>query len=129
MYIERITEGNRLQRIKLDKAPWSAKKIFKRGSKHFLWFTLAFATAFTFVGYFTPIKTLQYNFLSFQLGPWESFWMLFFAVATYMNAGWMREQICVYVCPYAKFQSVMLDDNTRPKHTLTQPLFVLSLFW
>jgi cytochrome c oxidase accessory protein FixG len=69
-------------------------------------------TGFTFVGYFTPIKSLAQSILSFGLGPWETFWILFYSLATYGNAGWMREQVCKYMCPYARFQSAMFDRDT-----------------
>jgi cytochrome c oxidase accessory protein FixG len=69
-------------------------------------------TGFTFVGYFTPIRELAISVGSFTLGPWETFWFLFYGFATYGNAGWMREQVCKYMCPYARFQSAMFDKDT-----------------
>ena len=112
MWIERKVEGERLARMKLDKQPLSARKITLKGVKHGLWIALALWTGFTFVGFFTPIQTLGHDVLSLHTGPWETFWMLFYGFATYGNAGWMREQVCKYMCPYARFQSVMFDPDT-----------------
>jgi len=50
--------------------------------------------------------------MRFNIGPWETFWMVFYGCATYGNAGWLREQVCKYMCPYARFQSAMFDDDT-----------------
>lgn len=112
LWIERKIEGDRHRQIKLDKEPWSLRKLSIRSAKHGAWIALSFWTGFTFVGYFTPIHTLAGNFISFNLGPWETFWIFFYAFATYGNAGWMREQVCLHMCPYARFQSVMFDADT-----------------
>ncbi len=112
MWIENWLEGDHVARKKLDAAPWSASKLKKRGLKHAVWFVIALWTGFTFVGYFTPIQTLAAEIASLSLGPWESFWILFYAFATWGNAGFMREQVCKYMCPYARFQSVMFDSDT-----------------
>ena len=112
MWIERWVEGDRLQRMRLDKSAPGSRKIALKAIKHGLWIALAFWTGFTFVGYFTPIHTLSREVLTLDLGPWETFWILFYGFATYGNAGWMREQVCKYMCPYARFQSVMFDADT-----------------
>jgi cytochrome c oxidase accessory protein FixG len=112
MWVEDWIEGDHVARKKLDKSPWSANKLKKRGLKHAVWFAIALWTGFTFVGYFTPIQTLGAEILSANLGPWEGFWVLFYAFATWGNAGFMREQVCKYMCPYARFQSVMFDSDT-----------------
>jgi cytochrome c oxidase accessory protein FixG len=112
MWIERKVEGDRLARIRLDSAPWDARKIRIKVVKHALWIALALWTGFTFVGYFTPIRTLAGQVMSLSLGPWQTFWILFYGFATYGNAGFMREQVCKYMCPYARFQSVMFDKDT-----------------
>jgi cytochrome c oxidase accessory protein FixG len=112
LWIERKIEGDRPKQMKLDKEPWTARKVAIKGAKHAAWIALALWTGFTFVGYFTPIKTLAVNFATFNLGPWETFWIFFYGFATYGNAGWMREQVCKYMCPYARFQSVMFDPDT-----------------
>jgi cytochrome c oxidase accessory protein FixG len=106
--IERWFEGDRNARIRLDKAPWSWNKLWRKGGKQATWVALALFTGLSFVGYFTPIREL----LSFSLGPWEAFWVLFYGFATYGNAGFMREQVCKYMCPYARFQSAMFDHDT-----------------
>jgi cytochrome c oxidase accessory protein FixG len=112
MWIERKIEGDRLARMKLDQRPLSARKFGLKAAKHGMWIALALWTGFTFVGYFTPIKTLGQEVLALSTGPWETFWILFYGFATYGNAGWMREQVCKYMCPYARFQSVMFDPDT-----------------
>lgn len=112
MWIEEWAEGNHIARRKLDLLPWNSEKIRKRGLKHLLWFLVAFWTGFTFVGYFTPITTLWSELIAFNTGPWETFWIFFYAFATWGNAGFMREQVCKYMCPYARFQSVMFDPDT-----------------
>ncbi|KVW97848.1 cytochrome c oxidase accessory protein CcoG [Thiobacillus denitrificans] len=112
MWVESWLEGDHLARKKLDKSPWNANKLRRRGLKHFVWVLIALWTGFTFVGYFTPIQLLVAETLSASLGPWESFWILFYGFATWGNAGFMREQVCKYMCPYARFQSVMFDSDT-----------------
>ncbi|MEP3588319.1 MAG: cytochrome c oxidase accessory protein CcoG, partial [Marinobacter sp.] len=113
MWIEEKVEGNRNKRIKLDKSPNSAEKITKKTIKHALWLVVALATGITFIGYFYPIRELIVDMFTLQANGWAYFWVGFFTVATYLNAGWMREQVCLYMCPYARFQSVMFDENTR----------------
>ncbi len=112
MWIERRIEGDRNARIKLDKEGLSSRKFFLRGSKHLVWVLLALWTGFTFVGYVTPIRELWGEVMTLATGPWESFWILFYGFATYGNAGWMREQVCLHMCPYARFQSAMFDKDT-----------------
>ncbi len=112
IWAERITEGDRNKRMKLEKAPMSGEKALRKSAKHLLWLVIAAASAIAFVGYFSPIRELVPHVLSFQLGPWETWWLAFFTVATYGNAGWLREQVCIYMCPYARFQSVMFDQDT-----------------
>jgi cytochrome c oxidase accessory protein FixG len=112
MWIEERTEGTRNQRIKLDKAPNSIEKIRKKALKHTMWLIVAAWTGITFVGYFAPIRELVPDFFMFDISAWAFFWIGFFTVATYINAGWMREQVCIYMCPYARFQSVMYDSDT-----------------
>lgn len=112
MWIEQFTEGERHQRIRLDSAPWGFDKIRKRGLKHAMWLTVALLTGLTFVGYFTPIRDLTVDLATLNAHPWAAFWVVFFTAATYVNAGWMREQVCIYMCPYARFQSAMFDRDT-----------------
>jgi len=112
IWMEQATEGTRSQRMKLDKAPWSLSKFRKKASKQFLWITFSMWTGFTFVGYFTPIRELGLDILALSVGGWTLFWGLFYGFATYGNAGYMREQVCKYMCPYARFQSAMFDKDT-----------------
>ncbi|MFP7721302.1 4Fe-4S dicluster domain-containing protein [Lysobacter sp. A3-1-A15] len=112
LWMERWTEGDRNKRMKLDAAPWSARKLARKGAKHALWLVFALWTGFTFVGFFTPVTELWARAWPFQWGGWETFWVLFYALATWGNAGFLREQVCKYMCPYARFQSAMFDRNT-----------------
>ena len=111
-WIERKIEGDRLARIRLDAAPLSLEKFVIKALKHSAWFVVALWTGYTFVGYFTPIQDLGIRAITWEFGPWESFWILFYGFATYGNAGFMREQVCKYMCPYARFQGVMFDRDT-----------------
>jgi cytochrome c oxidase accessory protein FixG len=112
MWLEQKTEGSRNQRMKMDKASWSIEKLARKVGKHGSWLFVGFVTGFTFVGYFYPIKDLLLALASFEVSGWALFWIVFFTVATYINAGWLREQVCMYMCPYARFQSVMFDQDT-----------------
>jgi cytochrome c oxidase accessory protein FixG len=112
IWMEQWTEGTRSQRMKLDKAPWSWNKLRRKGSKQFLWITFSMWTGFTFVGYFMPIRQLGVDIIALNVGGWTLFWGLFYGFATYGNAGFMREQVCKYMCPYARFQSAMFDKDT-----------------
>jgi cytochrome c oxidase accessory protein FixG len=112
LWMERLVEGDRSARMKLDRGPWGAKKLGRKSLKQFLWITFALWTGFTFVGFFTPIRTLTAEVATLTLGGWEIFWILFYGFATYGNAGYLREQVCKYMCPYARFQGAMFDRNT-----------------
>jgi cytochrome c oxidase accessory protein FixG len=112
MWVERKIEGDRIARMRRDAAPWSLDKAWRALAKQSAWIAMALWTGFTFVGYFTPIRTLAGLVAQFALGPWELFWVLFYSLATYGNAGFLREQVCKYMCPYARFQSVMFDKDT-----------------
>lgn len=112
LWIERKIEGDRNKQIKLDKAPLTKAKFWRKSFKHFIWLTFSAWTGFTFVGYFTPVTELGSAVVNLALGPWEWFWIVFYSFATYGNSGWMREQVCIYMCPYARFQSAMFDKNT-----------------
>ncbi len=112
IWMEQITEGTRSQRMKLDKARWSWNKLRRKGSKQFLWISFSLWTGITFVGFFTPIRALGVELITFSVGGWTWFWGVFYGFATYGNAGYMREQVCKYMCPYARFQSAMFDKDT-----------------
>ena len=112
IWIEHWAEGDRNKRIKFDNSPWTGEKLRRRGGKHVLWLVFALWTGFTFVGFFTPIRDLAHRMVPFAWGGWETFWVFFYALATWGNAGFLREQVCKYMCPYARFQSAMFDRNT-----------------
>ncbi len=112
MWFERKIEGDRSTRMRLDRQPMSVAKFSRKAAKHTVWAMFALWTGFSFVGYFTPIRELSREIAVLSLGPWEWFWVLFYAFATYGNAGWMREQVCKYMCPYARFQSAMFDKDS-----------------
>ena len=112
LWIERACEGRRNQRIKLDAGPWTREKLLRKGAKQLSWVSFSLWTGFTFVGFFTPITELGREVAQASLGGWEAFWIVFYAFATYGNAGYLREQVCKYMCPYARFQSAMFDKDT-----------------
>lgn len=112
LWAERVAEGDRSKRIKLDAAPLSVKKLVRRGSKHGLWLLISLLTAITFVGYFTPIRDLVGDLFVLEASGWAVFWVLFFTAATYLNAGWLREKVCFHMCPYGRFQSSMVDADS-----------------
>ena len=113
IWVERAVEGDRPHQMRLDELPrWNPARLRAKVFKHTIWILIAWFTGFTFVAYFTPADTLVDNMMNFTLGSWETFWIIFYSFATYGNAGWMREQVCTYMCPYARFQSAMFDDNT-----------------
>jgi cytochrome c oxidase accessory protein FixG len=112
LWIEKQVEGDRSARLRLDQSALSAGKLGKRALKHALWIAFSLWTGFTFVGYFTAIRELGALSMAAALGPWQTFWVFFYGFATYGNAGFLREQVCKYMCPYARFQSAMFDKDT-----------------
>ncbi|MDR5904677.1 cytochrome c oxidase accessory protein CcoG [Franzmannia qiaohouensis] len=112
IWVEHRLEGTRNRRIKLDRQPFSVDKAWRKTAKHIVWLMIALATGVTFVGYFTPIRELVVALPTLEAHGWAYFWVGFFVVFTYLNAGWLREQVCIYMCPYARFQSVMFDRDT-----------------
>jgi len=112
LWVEKVVEGDRSARMRRDDAGMSAEKFGRKFAKHFIWLAIAVWTGFTFVGYFTPIRVLWQEVMVLDLGSWEVFWSIFYGFATYGNAGWMRENICLHMCPYARFQSAMFDRDT-----------------
>ncbi|TAK37678.1 MAG: 4Fe-4S binding protein [Lysobacteraceae bacterium] len=112
LWMERWTEGDRAKRMKLDAGPWTREKFLRKGGKHALWIAFSLWTGFTFVGFFTPITSLGARIWPFDWNGWETFWVLFYGGATLGNAGFLREQVCKYMCPYARFQSAMFDRDT-----------------
>lgn len=112
LWLEKRTEGDRTARMRRDAGPMGWDKFSRKAAKHFLWLAVALWTGFTFVGYFTPVQTLGSEVVQLNMGSWEVFWTLFYGFATYGNAGFMREQVCKHMCPYARFQSAMFDKDT-----------------
>jgi len=112
LWMEKRFEGDRSARMRLDQEPWSLRKLARKGGKQIAWIVFGLWTGFTFAGYFTPIRELGAAVLEWNLGPWQTFWIFFYGFATYGNAGYMREQVCKYMCPYARFQSAMFDKDT-----------------
>ncbi len=112
LWMERMIEGDRSKQMKLDKATWGRHKWLLKTAKQTLWILFSAFTGFVFVGYFTPVDVLWNGLLSLELGAWEWFWIVFYSLATYGNAGFLREQVCIYMCPYARFQGAMFDNNT-----------------
>lgn len=112
MWIERRIEGDRARRMKLDASKMTRRKLGLKVAKHLVWLYVALWTGITFVGYFTPIRSMMYQWVTLSLGSWQVFWILFYGLATYGNAGFLREQVCKYMCPYARFQGVMFDQDT-----------------
>ena len=111
LWIEHRIEGDRSARLRLDNGGWTAEKLWKKSAKQSAWIAVSLWTGFTFVGYFVPIRQLGAELLALH-GPWQMFWVLFYGFATYGNAGFLREQVCKYMCPYARFQSAMFDKDT-----------------
>jgi cytochrome c oxidase accessory protein FixG len=112
LWIEKQVEGDRAARMRRDGQSWSLDRFWRKSAKHGLWLLVGLWTGFTFVGYFTPVRELARESLQLSLSPWELFWTLFYGFATYGNAGFMREQVCKHMCPYARFQSAMFDRDT-----------------
>lgn len=111
-WIEKLVEGDRSARIRLDRSPWKGGKIARKSLKYTLWLMLAFSIAVTFEGYFIPIRDLLPKIAQWDLLPIEKFWLLFPTLASFMLQGVLREQVCFHMCPYARFQSVMFDKDT-----------------
>jgi cytochrome c oxidase accessory protein FixG len=112
MWVERQIEGDRVARMRLDQSPWGANKLLRKGGKQAAWLAIGLFTGFSFVGYFTPIRELLVAVLGLAVSPWNLFWIFFYGLATYGNAGYLREQMCKYICPYARFQSALIDKDS-----------------
>ncbi|HEY0843194.1 cytochrome c oxidase accessory protein CcoG [Methylotenera sp.] len=112
LWMERKIEGDRAARIRLDGSKFGVKKLYIKSLKHLAWISFSIFTGFTFLGYFSPIRELLDSIIQVRLSPWETFWICFYGLATYGNAGFLREQVCKHMCPYARFQSAMFDNDT-----------------
>lgn len=113
MWFEFRIEGNRQQRMRLDKADLSAKKVALKFVKHSSWTIIATLTAIVFMSYFVPAREIYVDFLTLELPALIQGWIAFFAICTYINAGWVREKMCEHMCPYSRFQSVMFNAETK----------------
>lgn len=111
MWVENRIEGDRSARMKLDKGPLTLRKFALKAVKHAVWLLISIWTGFTLVAYFTPVDELLAA-LPFNFSGWELFWTFFYGGFCYMQAGFLREQVCKYMCPYARFQGVMFDPDT-----------------
>jgi cytochrome c oxidase accessory protein FixG len=109
LWVERHTEGDRQARMRMDSAPWGVSKMARKVSKQLVWMGIALITGLTFVGYFSSIRGMLSELSNSTFSSWEWFWVLFYSLATYGNAGYMREQICKHMCPYARIQSALID--------------------
>lgn len=112
IWLEEKTEGSRHQRMKLDKQPLNRDKVLKKTAKHLSWALVSLLTSLAFVSYFVPARALYQDIVNFDASFWSTFYVLFFAVCTYLNAGWMRQIMCTHICPYSRFQSSMFDQHT-----------------
>lgn len=112
IWVERIVQGDRTKRMRLREGPWTFQKIWKLTLTHIIWLIVAVSTGGAFVLYFNDAPTLINEMLNGQF----SFTVLAFVggltFMTYLMAGFAREQVCIYMCPYARFQSAMFDKDT-----------------
>ncbi|MEC7029025.1 MAG: cytochrome c oxidase accessory protein CcoG [Pseudomonadota bacterium] len=112
VWVERIIQGDRNARKKLHEAPWSLEKIRKIGMTHFIWLVIAWCTAGSFVLYFNDAPTLVKSFFELDVSSTVLIFIGSLTFSTYLMAGFAREQVCTYMCPYARFQSAMFDKDT-----------------
>lgn len=111
-WIERKAEGSRSARMRLDREQMSMRKFARKALKHTAWIVVSLWTGITLAAYFTPMPVLLRDTTALALGPWQAFCIASYAGLCYLNAGWMRDQFCTWICPWARFQSVMLDAGT-----------------
>ncbi len=112
MFIERWIQGDRPAQIKLDKMPWNAQKITRKGLTWLAWLALAWWTGFTFTAYWVDAPTLFVEFFQGTAPQPAYFTIGLLTAITFVVAGFVREQVCFYMCPYARFQAVMFDKET-----------------
>jgi len=112
LWIEEKIEGKRSERMRLDNGPLTASKLLKKTTKHTVFLLIALWSGWTLVGWFYPVRLLLEDTLSLNMGGWSLFWTMFYSAFFYMQAGFLREQVCKYMCPYARFQGVMYDPDT-----------------
>lgn len=111
--IEQFTEGKAYQRAKSENAPLSKNRFFRKTAKHSMWLLLALVTAITFTGYFIPIRVILSDLSHLQMSLTMMSWLGIVTGLTYVNAGLVREKICLHACPYSRFQGVMIDPDTK----------------
>ncbi len=112
LVVERAIEGDRNQRMKLENAPWTASKVFKRVLKHAVWIFIGVATGGAWIFYFADAPTLFMNFLTGNAAPIAYITVAVLTATTYTFGGLMREQVCIYMCPWPRIQAAMLDENS-----------------
>jgi cytochrome c oxidase accessory protein FixG len=111
MVVERFFQGDRRDRIKLDEGPWTARKIALKGMTHFVWIMIAWWTGGAWVLYFSDAPTLVKELATFQ-APFTAYvWIGILTFTTYALAGFMREQVCLYMCPWPRIQAALTDDD------------------
>jgi cytochrome c oxidase accessory protein FixG len=111
-YIEKFFQGDRNERIKLDDSPMSSDKFKKKLFTHIAWMSVGFTFAFGWVCYFYDAPSLFHDILHFHVNTSATAWLLGLTFSTYFFAGWVRERVCTYFCPYGRFQSGMLDNDS-----------------
>jgi cytochrome c oxidase accessory protein FixG len=116
IWIERKIQGERPARVRLFRQPWDREKVIKVGGTHALWLLASFWTGLTFAAYFTYAPQLVMDFFTGQAAAAAYITIGILTLSTYAAAGLMREQICTYVCPYGRFQSVMYEAETLAVH-------------
>ncbi|MBN66380.1 MAG: cytochrome c oxidase accessory protein CcoG [Rickettsiales bacterium] len=112
VWVERIVQGDRNARKKLDESKWTIEKIWKKGATHITWLVIGLFTGGAWVFYFNDAPTLLEHIIHFDVPTAVLGWIIALTLSTYLMAGFAREQVCTYMCPYARFQSAMFDRDT-----------------
>ncbi|HYE48676.1 MAG TPA: cytochrome c oxidase accessory protein CcoG [Azospirillaceae bacterium] len=112
MWAERLIEGDRAQRMRRDRAPLSLDKAWRKAAKHLVWLLIALATGGAWVFYFNDAPTVAVELLTGSASATVYGFVALFAATTYLLAGWAREQVCTYMCPWPRIQAAMVDDRT-----------------
>lgn len=110
--VERMIQGDRVARQRLDAAPWGLSKLWKKGLTHLVWVLIGLCTGGAWVFYFNDAPTLWRDMLAGHFAFTPTFWMMFLTASTYIMAGHAREHVCTYMCPYARFQGAMFDSDS-----------------
>ncbi|MEM7070200.1 MAG: cytochrome c oxidase accessory protein CcoG [Pseudomonadota bacterium] len=112
VWVERLVQGDRNARKKLDESGWTFKKIRQKVITHAIWLIIGLCTGGAWVFYFNDAPTLIEQIIHFDV-PWSVLgWIVALTFTTYIMAGFSRQQVCKYMCPYARFQSAMFDRDT-----------------